>query len=201
LKIYYSVTSPFVRKCLVAAHELDLRDRIELVDANAHPVTRDRGLVALNPLGQVPTLVADDGAVLYDSRVIVEYLNALVDGDLLPDDPDARWGVLVEQALADGITDAALLTRYEVAARPEALRWGEWIEGQLDKVACGLADLERRASSFGDRVDVGTISFACSLGYLDFRFASLAWRDRHPNAAAWYEWFAGRESMVATRPA
>ena len=201
MKIYYSVTSPFVRKCLVAAHELDLRDRIELVDANAHPVTRDRGLVALNPLGQVPTLVADDGAVLYDSRVIVEYLNALADGDLLPDDPDARWGVLVEQALADGITDAALLTRYEVAARPEALRWGEWIEGQLDKVACGLADLERRASSFGDRVDVGTISFACSLGYLDFRFASLAWRDRHPNAAAWYEWFAGRESMVATRPA
>ena len=95
---------------------------------------------------------------------------------------------------------AALLTRYEVAARPEALRWGEWIEGQLDKVACGLADLERRASAFGDRVDVGTISFACSLGYLDFRFASLAWRERHPNAAAWYEWFAGRESMVATRP-
>lgn len=200
MKIHYSVTSPFVRKCLVAAHELGLRDRIELVDASAHPVTRDRGLVALNPLGQVPTLVTDDGAVLYDSRVIVEYLNALADGDLVPEDPDARWGVLVEQALADGITDAALLTRYEVAARPEALRWGEWIEGQLDKVACGLADLERRASSFGDRVDVGTISFACSLGYLDFRFASLAWRERHPNAAAWYEWFAGRESMVATRP-
>jgi len=200
LKIYYSVTSPFVRKCLVAAHELGLRDRIELVDAAAHPVTRDRALVAVNPLGQVPTLVTDDGAVIYDSRVIVEYLNALGDGEIVPGDPDARWGVLTEQALADGITDAALLTRYEVAARPEALRWGEWIEGQLDKVACGLADLERRASGFGDRVDVGTIAFACSLGYLDFRFASLAWRERHPNAAAWYEWFAGRESMVATRP-
>ena len=200
MKIHYSVTSPFVRKCLVAAHELGLRDRIELVDARAHPVTRDRGLVAINPLGQVPTLVTDEGAVLYDSRVIVEYLNTLAGGDLVPEDPDARWGVLVEQALADGMTDAALLTRYEFAARPEALRWDEWIEGQLDKVACGLADLERRASSFGDRVDVGTISFACSLGYLDFRFASLAWRERHPNAAAWYEWFAGRESMVATQP-
>ena len=71
MKLYYSATSPFVRKCLVAAHELGLRDRIELVPANAHPVTRDRALVALNPLGQVPTLVTDDGAVLYDSRVIV----------------------------------------------------------------------------------------------------------------------------------
>ena len=91
MKIYYSVTSPFVRKCLVAAHELGLRDRIELVDASAHPVTRDRGLVALNPLGQVPTLVTDDGAVLYDSRVIVEYLNALADGDLVfPDKCDCK---------------------------------------------------------------------------------------------------------------
>lgn len=200
MKIHYSVTSPFVRKCLVAAHELGLRDRLEIVPANAHPVARDRGLVAVNPLGQVPTLVTDDGAVLYDSRVIVEYLNALAGGDLIPDVPDARWSVLTEQALADGMTDAALLTRYEVAARPEPLRWGEWIEGQLDKVACGLAELERRASAFGDRVDVGTIAFACSLGYLDFRFASLAWRDRHPNTAAWYEWFSGRDSMATTRP-
>ncbi|CAG0953807.1 partial glutathione S-transferase, partial [Gammaproteobacteria bacterium] len=92
MKIHYSVTSPFVRKCLVAANELGLRDRIELVGASAHPVTRDRGLVAINPLGQVPTLVTDEGAVLYDSRVIVEYLNTLAGGDLVPEDPDARWG-------------------------------------------------------------------------------------------------------------
>lgn len=200
MKLYYSATSPFVRKCLVAAHELGLRDRIELVTANAHPVTRDRALVAVNPLGQVPTLVTDDGAVLHDSRVIAEYLNALADGDLLPPDGDERWSVLVEQSMADGVTDAALLTRYETFARPEPLRWSAWIEGQLDKVACGLAELERRASGFGDRVDLGTIAFACALGYLDFRFASLGWRDRHPNAAAWFEWFGGRDSMVATRP-
>ncbi|CAG1007152.1 glutathione S-transferase [Burkholderiales bacterium] len=200
MKIYHSATSPFVRKCLVAAHELGLRDRIDLVPAAAHPVDRDRNLVAVNPLGQVPALVTDEGAVIHDSRVICEYLNALADGELIPADGDARWGVLVEQSLADGITDAALLTRYETAVRPEALRWAEWIAGQLDKVACGLADLERRAPAFGDRVDVGTIAFACALGYLDFRFASLAWRDRHPNAAAWFEWFGGRDSMVATRP-
>jgi glutathione S-transferase len=200
MKLHYSVNSPFVRKCLVTAHELGLRDRLEIVPANAHPVTRDRSLVAVNPLGQVPTLVTDDGAVLYDSRVICEYLNDLADGEILPSDRTARYAVLVEQSLADGMTDAALITRYETAARPEALRWKDWIEGQLDKVACGLAELERRASGFGDRVDLGTISFACALGYLDFRFPTLGWRELHPNAAAWYEWFAGRESMVTTRP-
>ena len=200
MKIYYSAASPFVRKVLVAAHELGLKDRLERVPANAHPVDRDRALVAANPIGKVPTLVTDDGAILYDSRVICEYLNALADGALIPDDPAARWRVLTEQALGDGIADAALLVRYETFARPEPLRWADWIAGQLDKVATGLAELERRSLELGERVDVGTIAIACALGYLDFRFASLAWRDRHPNTAAWFEWFGGRESMMFTRP-
>ncbi|MEO8486731.1 MAG: glutathione S-transferase N-terminal domain-containing protein [Betaproteobacteria bacterium] len=200
MKLYHSPSSPFVRKCLVAAHELGIADRLELVAANAHPVNRDRALVAVNPLGKVPTLVTDDGTILYDSRVICEYLNALGGGEIVPSEPELRWSALALQSLADGVTDAALLTRYETFARPEPLRWTDWIAGQLDKIACGLADLEARASGFGDRVDIGTIAFACSLGYLDFRFASLGWRDRHPNAAAWYEWFSGRESMMLTRP-
>ena len=200
MRLHYSAASPFVRKCLVVAHELGLRERLELVPANAHPVTRDRALVAVNPLGQVPTLVPDEGAVLYDSRVISEYLNELGDGAIVPAEAAARWNALREQSLADGVTDAALLVRYETTARPEALRWADWIAGQLDKIACGLAELEARASDFGERVDIGTIAFGCALGYLDFRFASLNWRDRHPNAAAWFEWFGGRESMVTTRP-
>jgi glutathione S-transferase len=200
VKLHYSATSPFVRKCLVVAHELGLRDRLELVPANAHPVTRDRSLVAVNPLGQVPTLATDEGAILYDSRVICEYLNELGGGAIVPADGEARWSALRDQSLADGITDAALLVRYETTARPEPLRWAEWIAGQLDKIACGLVDLEARASGFGERVDIGTIAFGCALGYLDFRFASLDWRDRHPNAAAWFEWFGGRESMATTRP-
>jgi glutathione S-transferase len=200
MKLHYSATSPFVRKCLVVAHELGLRDRLELAPANAHPVTRDRSLIAVNPLGQVPTLVTDDGAILYDSRVICEYLNELGGGVIVPADGEARWSALRDQSLADGVTDAALLVRYETTARPEPLRWAEWIAGQLDKIACGLVDLEARASGFGERVDIGTISFGCALGYLDFRFASLDWRDRHPNAAAWFAWFGGRESMATTRP-
>jgi glutathione S-transferase len=201
LKIFYSGASPFVRKCLVAAHELGLRDRIELLAGAANPINRDRTIVAANPLGKVPTLFTDDGAVLYDSRVICEYFDTLAGGSLIPRAGPARWNVLTEQSLADGICDAAVLARYETALRPEALRWDDWTAGQLEKVTCALAELERRAGGFGDRVDVGTIAFGCALGYLDFRFASLGWRDKHPQAAAWFTRFDARPSMVATRPA
>jgi len=201
LKLYYAPASPFVRKCLVVAAELGLRDRIELVTAAAHPVNRDKNVVAHNPLGKIPTLITDDGSVLYDSRVICEYLNILGDGNLVPRAGEARWTVLSAQALADGVMDAAVLTRYETFARPEAFRWQDWITGQLAKVTSGLDALESRAADFGDRVNLGTIAFGCMLGYLDFRFASFGWREGRPKASAWFEWFGARDSMVATRPA
>jgi len=200
MKLLYNPASPFVRKCLVSAHELGLRVRIELQPAAAHPVNRDRAVVALNPLGKIPTLIADDGTVLFDSRVICEYLNTLGDGHLVPAQAAARWPVLVDQSLADGIMDAAVLMRYESALRPEERRWSDWTAGQLDKVNCGLADLEQRAHTFHGRVDVGTIAIGCALGYLDLRFASLGWRDSFPKAAKWFEPFGERESMLATRP-
>lgn len=201
MKIFYAAPSPFVRKCLVAATELGLREKIELVSAAAHPVNRDKNVVARNPLGKIPTLITDDDSVLYDSRVICEYLNGQGDGHLIPRTGESRWAVLCEQALADGVMDAAVLTRYETFARPEALRWKDWITGQLEKVTSGLDAFESRAADFGDRVDLGTIAFGCMVGYLDFRFPSLNWRDGRPNGAAWFEWFGARDSMVATRPA
>jgi glutathione S-transferase len=200
VKIYYSATSPYVRKCLVAAHELGLRDLMELVPAAPHPVNRDQTVVRRNPLGKVPTLIADDGAILYDSRVVCEYLDALAKGHLFPAAGSARWTVLVEQSLADGMLDAAVLIRYETFTRPEPLRWAEWTAGQTEKVVSGLAEIERRAGSFDGRVDIGTIAIGCALGYLDLRLASLAWRERHPATALWFEQFAARESMRATRP-
>jgi glutathione S-transferase len=201
MKLFYAAASPFVRKCLVSAHELGLAERLELLPAAAHPVNRDRAVVAHNPLGKVPTLIMDDGSVLYDSRVICEFLNTLGDGHLLPAQEISRWPVLVDQALADGLLDAAVLTRYETFARPEKLRWTEWIEGQLDKVGCALAEFERRAPGFADRVDLGTIGVACALGYLDFRFGSMGWREKYPRVASWYRGFGERKSMVVTRPA
>ena len=111
-----------------------------VVPAAAHPVNRDRTVVR-TIRWQDTTLITDEGTALYDSRVICEYLNATGNGKLIPQPGPARWSVLVEQALADGIMDAAVLARYETVLRPEPLRWNDWITGQLEKVTSGLAEI------------------------------------------------------------
>jgi hypothetical protein len=161
MKLFYSGASPYVRKCMVVAHELGLAARIEHLPAAAHPVNRDPNIVRNNPLGKVPTLLTDDGTVLYDSRVICEFLNELGGGKLFPGGGAQRWQVLTEQSLGDGILDAALLARYEGAMRPEPLRWADWTTGQLDKIHCGLRHRCRPTAC--DRVD-GTITMGCVLG-------------------------------------
>lgn len=208
MKLFTSPTSPFVRKCLVCAEELGLRARLDLVPAMPHPVNRDRSLIAFNPLGKIPTLITDEGRALFDSRVICEYFDVLA-GSALPGQPARsgglipagaqRWSVLCLQALADGVMDAAVLCRYEAAARPEALRWSDWTVGQLDKVNCSLDEFERLAPAFADRVDLGTISVGCALGYLDLRFDGIGWRNLRPALAKWFVAFGGRASMLATR--
>ncbi|KIQ30573.1 glutathione S-transferase [Variovorax paradoxus] len=201
MKIFHSPASPFVRKCMVVAHELGIADRIEKLPSAAGPVKRDATILPKNPLGQVPTFLCDDGQALYDSRVICEYLDATHSGALFPADGTERWARLTELALADGMTAAALLARYETMLRPEALRWNDWTEGQLAKVRTGLEWLETAAPSFGDRVDIGTVAFGCTLGYMDFRFPSVDWRAEAPNTAKWFETFNQRPSMQATLPA
>jgi glutathione S-transferase len=200
MKIYHSPLSPYVRKCMVIAMELGLTGHIEIIPGAANPITRDQSIVAKNPLGKVPTLVTDDGLALYDSRVICEYLNDLGKGNFLPAAGPARWQILAEQSLGDGILDAALLARYEGAMRPEALRWTEWTNGQLEKVHSGLAMIEANAAKWGDAFDLGKITLACALGYLDFRFPSIDWRKQYPQAAAWFANFNARPSMQATIP-
>lgn len=200
MKIYFSPASPFVRKCLVAADELGVAEKIERLPSAAHPVHRDSQIVASNPLGQVPTFFLDDGTVLYDSRVICEYLDSRFGPRLIPEPGAERWARLTEQSLADGMLGGALLARYETAVRPEALRWSEWAEGQLAKVRSGLHWLEQEAPGFGERVDIGTLSFGCALGYLDFRFPAFDWRAGSPEVARWFERFNARPSMQATLP-
>ena len=200
MKIHYSAASPFVRKVMICAIELGLDARIEKLPAAAHPVNRDGSIIANNPLGQVPTFIADDGTVLYDSRVICEYLDALAGGSLFPKAGPARWKALVEQSLADGLLDAALLTRYERVARPEALKWPDWEKGQLDKIRCALDTLQTSAAGFGARLDIGTITIACALGYLDFRFPELGWREGRKALAGWFETISARPSVAATVP-
>lgn len=200
MKLHHSPTSPFVRKCMFIAHHLGLTDRIELLPSAAHPVNRDQSIVRSNPLGQVPTLFTDDGMILYDSRVVCEYLNDLGKGSFFPAQGPARWQVLTEQALADGILDAALLSRYEGAVRPENLRWKDWTAGQMEKITTGLAQFEKTLDTTTNRIDIGTVSLGCALGYLDFRFADVGWRGQYPKLAAWYEGFSALPEMQATKP-
>lgn len=198
MKLFYSPTSPYVRKVLACAHELGLADRIEKATEPASPIDRNQKLVALNPLGQLPTLITDDGQMLADSRVICEYLDHIGGNKLFPRN-STRWRAIVDQALADGILGAALLARYETALRPADKQWPDWLGGQMDKIKTTLATLEAAAAGFGDRVDIGTISYACALSYLDLRFASFDWRSAYPAAAAWHAAFEKRPAMVATR--
>jgi glutathione S-transferase len=199
MKVYFSPASPFVRKVLISAHELGLSDRIERLACAAHPINRDPDIVAHNPLGQVPTFFTDDGRVLYDSRTICEYLDAFGKGQLFGAG-DARWQALTNQSLADGLLDAALLARYETAARPQELRWDAWTRSQLEKVNSALDQFEHTTLKLGDRVDIGTITIACALGYLDFRFPDLGWRASRPQLSSWFSEFEKRPAMQATMP-
>lgn len=198
MKLFYSPHSPFVRKVLVVANEAGVADRIELLKSAAGPVARDAEIVALNPLGQVPTLLADDGTMIADSRVICEYLDAVGVGGLFPTPGEARWTALVEQSAADGLLAAALLCRYERLIRPDQFQWQGWYDGQFAKIVSALDFFAGRTAGLGSRVDIGTVSLACALSYLDHRFGDVDWRGDRPALARWYAWFADRPSMRDT---
>ena len=200
MQLFHSHFSPFVRKVMVVAHELGLADRLELLPSAVHPMKRDQSVLAKHPLAQVPTLIDDAGAAIADSRVICENLDSLGGDRLFPPAGAERWRALNEQSLADGVLDAALLIRYELTARGEGERSAAWIEGQTAKIESALGWFDGEAGSFAGRVDIGTIAVASALGYLDLRFADLAWRDRHTALAGWYAGFAERPSMQASQP-
>lgn len=201
MKLLYSQTSPYVRKVLVLAHETGLADRLELVPVTVAPVTPNPGVAAENPLVKVPTLVREDGVSLFDSSVIVEYLDGLHDGPkLIPEAGEARWTALQRQSAADGLLDAAILVRYETVLRPEEKRWPDWIDGQMRKIRGALAAFEVDGATLGQSLTVGEIAIACALAYLDFRYPDENWREGRPRLADFYARFAERPSMKATLP-
>lgn len=200
MRLYFNPASPYVRKVRVTAHELGLADEIDLIGVSLTPVSPHEGVRSSNPIGKIPALITDDGAALYDSPVICEYLDARAGGNrIFPAAGAARWTALRRQSIADGVMDAAVLTRYEEAVRPKELRWQEWIDGQLLKIRTALDALERE--NLAGVFDIGTISIACALGYLDLRFASEGWRRSRPRLAAWADAIAERPSLAATAPA
>ena len=196
MKLHHSPASPYVRKVMACAIARGLVGRIDLVSTNPHVSPPD--LLADNPLSKVPALVADDGTAIYDSPVICEYLDSQHKGrKLFPRKGRERWMALRQQAMADGLLDAALLARYEGFLRPEEKRWPDWSKGQMKKIDGVLDQLEAESKALKGKPTIGTVSIGCALGYLDFRFADRNWREGHPRLAAWHAEFVRRPSVVA----
>jgi glutathione S-transferase len=196
MKLYYSAASPYVRKVMVTAIETGIDGRIEQVPVAVMPTKPNAELARDNPLMKLPTLVTDDGLALYDSRVICEHAGVRM---VPPSGPD-RWRVLRWQAMADGITDAGLLCRYETVVRAEDKRSAEWTQGQMAKVTQGLDMAENDAALLSGPLNLGQIALACSIGWLEFRNVAGDIRKGRPKLTAWYEAFSRRPSMQATTP-
>jgi len=196
MKLYYSATSPYVRKVMACAITRGLDGRIELHDSNPHASPAD--LVADNPTSKVPCLVTDDGMSLYDSPVICEFLDSLGEAPaLFPQTSAARWRALKFQAMGDGILDAAVPCRGEQAKPAEDARSAQItrFKAAMSRTVDALeADVPHR------HLDIGSIAVACALGYLDFRFGGDPWRPAHPKLAAWFEEFSKNPGITRTVP-
>ena len=189
LTLRSSPASPFGRKVKISAFLLGLMERIAVSEADT--LDPNDTLRQQNPLGKIPVLLLENGTGLYDSRVIVEYLDHLAGGGTILPLGDARFEALRQQALADGIMDAALLQVYEARWRPEDRRDRNWLEHQEGKVSRGLAYAEANLSRPAENLHVGHIALACALGYLDLRMEGR-WRSAHPKLVTWLDDFAGR---------
>jgi glutathione S-transferase len=197
MKLRYSSTSPFVRKCFATAIEVGVNDRLERIVTDPWDPATD--VSADNPVGKIPALVTDDGDTLYDSPVICEYIDSLgTETRLFPPAGRSRWIALRRMALADGLLDATILRRRE-RMRPSGEQSPSWIERQSRVIDRTLDAMEREAADY-DAIDIGLLTTGIALGYLDFRAPEKAWRQGRPVLAAWYATFQDRPSMAATAP-
>lgn len=184
-----SPPSPFGRKVKIVAKLTGTYDRIrvDVTDTN----DPDDSIRAQNPLGKIPTLILDNGHVLYDSRVICEYLDSLHDGSkLFPAMGEERWDALRMASLADGMLDAAILLVYEKRFRPEDMRHQPWMDYQRAKLDRSLAALHDAPPALPKNPHIGHVGIACALGYLDFRFDGT-WRQANPELVDWLDAFSG----------
>ena len=204
MQLIGSLASPFVRKVRVVLAEKKL-DCEWLLD---NPWAADAQVQVSNPLGQVPCLIMDGGEAVFDSRVIVEYLDTLSPvGKLLPAAGRDRIQVKTWEALADGLMDAGIAARLEItwAGRAEGERSQAWIERQLGKVENALAAMSKALGEqdfcFGVGLSLADIAVVCALDWLDFRFPELqSWHERYPNLRQLQERCAQRPSFEASKP-
>lgn len=197
MKLYFAPPSPFARKIRVMIEEKGLQSQFQLEARNPFDIPAD--LVAANPLSKVPTLILDDGTVLFDSTVIAEFIDSLGAPKLIPESGAARWSALRWQSLADGILEAGQSIQLE-RRRVENERSPGWMQRQANTVARGLDLAEKEIETLASSLTIGHISLGCALGWLDFRLPDLPWRAERPKLAAWDGVFGSSPTMQATRP-
>ncbi len=199
MKLYWSSRSPFVRKVMVAAHECGVATQIECERTLVMMTRPNRDLLPVNPLGKIPTLLLDDGTVLYDSTVICEYLDNLHQGPrLFPTPGPARWTALRRHALGNNLLDNLVLWRNELQ-RPQPQQSAETLAAFELKVRNAMDALEHEAAALtAEPVNIGHVAIGSALAYMDFRFPDLHWRQGHDRLAAWFQAFAQRPSMRNT---
>ncbi|MEO1016611.1 MAG: glutathione S-transferase family protein [Pseudomonadota bacterium] len=203
MQLFMVGASPYARKVLAAAHEHGLAGRIERVMGNPHE--KPAALLAKNPLSKVPTLVIEDGTILFDSLTICLYWDSIGQGHtLVPEDPARRWGVLRRHAVAHGLMDAAVIRRVEgwSAQEPDRVKAIAKQKAVCERVVdyCESNIDEFGASAEGHEPTLDALTLGCALGFLDFRFPDDHWRDGHARLAAWYEEIASRPSLTDTMP-
>ena len=201
IRLIASLTSPYVRKVRIVMAEKRIECQLDLEDVWS-PDSRIR---ESNPLAKVPCLIMEDGGAVFDSRVIVEYLDTMTPiARLIPSNGRERVEVRTWEALADGVLDAAILIRLEQTQRPRQQQSEKWVARQMDKVEAGLAAMSRglgeKAWCNGQAYTLADIAVGCALGYLDFRFAQLNWRSPYANLARLYAKLAARPSFIDTAP-
>jgi glutathione S-transferase len=201
MKLHWSPRSPFVRKVMIATHEMGLVDRMELIRSVAAMRKPNPAIMRDNPLSKIPTLVLDDGQALFDSVVICEYLDSLHAGTpLFPGSGRERWDALRWHALGDGLLDALILWRNEREREPER-RLQDLMDAFGAKTQAVLDTLEQDAHALdAARFGIGHIAIVCALGYLDFRFSDLDWRRSRPRLTAWFKKQSQRSSVRETAP-
>jgi glutathione S-transferase len=198
LKLHWSPKSPYVRKVMVCAHELNLVDRLELVRSVAAMSKPNQRLMQDNPLSKIPTLVLDDGFTLFDSAVICEYLDDLGQGSLFPGQGADKWQALRWHAFGDGMLDAAILWRNE---RERDVPLPVLMAAFELKMRTSLKQLDDEAQALAETpFSIGHITVGCALGYLDYRFADLGWRSGAPRLADWFAETRARPSFQNTEP-
>jgi glutathione S-transferase len=199
VKIYGDTISPFVRMCLVTAHECGLGNKLEHIKEAVKPTQANPKLTGLSALGKIPILETDHHHAVYDSRVIIEYLAHIAGNKtLIPDDGVKRFRILTLQALGQGLADVAVAYRYETATRPQGLQWTEWMERTEQRIKAAIDDMDKNWQVELADVTAGSIAAAVALSYIDFRLPAFKWRDTRDQLAAFHEKFSKRESMVKT---